>query len=129
MKRKCCALLVVCMGLFMLSCHNGKENTPESAVKSFAAAFYTGDFAHMYEFSTQKSHPVVEALQNGMKGNEARLEEMKNSKVEFVEVKVLEETDSTALCGLQVKIDERPRQDQWDVVKENGTWKVSMVVP
>ena len=53
---------------------------------------------------------------------------MKNSKVELVEVKVIEQTDSTALCGCEVKINEQPRSDRWDLVKEDNEWKVTLVV-
>lgn len=119
---------MACVCLVGMSCQNNKKNTPEAVTEAFAKAFYTADFAHLYQYTTKKSHPVVQTIQNGMKGNEARLEEMKNSKVELVEVKVIEQTDSTALCGCAVKINEQPRSDRWDLVKEDNEWKVTLVV-
>ena len=119
---------MACVCLVGMSCQNNKKNTPEAVTEAFAKAFYTADFAHLYQYTTKKSQPVVQTIQNGMKGNEARLEEMKNSKVELVEVKVIEQTDSTALCGCAVKINEQPRSDRWDLVKEGDEWKVTLVV-
>ncbi len=128
MKRKSWILVLACVCLVGMSCQNNKKNTPEAVTEAFAKAFYTADFAHLYQYTTKKSQPVVQTIQNGMKGNEARLEEMKNSKVELVEVKVIEQTDSTALCGCEVKINEQPRSDRWDLVKEDNEWKVTLVV-
>lgn len=129
MKRKCWIFVLACVGLLLLSCHNGQKDTPEAATENFAKAFYTADFTHMYQYTSKKSHVIVKTLQNGMKENTARLDEMKNNKVEIVETKVVSQTDTSATCTCQVLINSVPRQDSWDLVREDEIWKVTLVMP
>ncbi len=129
MKRKCWIFVLACVGLLLLSCHNGQKDTPEAATENFAKAFYTADFTHMYQYTSKKSHVIVKTLQNGMKENTARLDEMKNNKVEIVETKVVSQTDTSATCTCQVLINSEPRQDSWDLVREDEIWKVTLVMP
>jgi len=122
--------MLVCALLMTVACQNSaKKNTPEAATEKFAKAFYTADFSHMYQYTTKKSDIVVQQLQNGMKSNSARMEEMQKTKVEFVETKVVEQTDSTATCSCAVNVNGEQRNDKWDLQKEEGEWKVTLVLP
>lgn len=130
MKRRFWILLLVCACLMAVCCQSGKKkNTPEAVAESFAKAFYTADFTHMYQYTTKKSQIVIKTLQNGMKDQTEKLEEMKNTKVEFVSTSVDDLTDSTATCTCKVILNDRPREDHWDVIKENNEWKVTLVLP
>ena len=130
MKRKNWIFLLACVCLLAVCCQGGKKkNTPEVVSEAFAKAFYTADFTHMYEYTTKKSHIVIQTMQNGMKHQPEKLEELKNNQVVFDEVTVEASTDSTATCITQVKINDRARQDSWDLLKENDEWKVTLVLP
>jgi hypothetical protein len=130
MKRRNWILLLACICLLGLSCQNSKKkNTPEAVTESFAKAFYTADFTHMYEYTTKKSDIAVKTMQNAMKNHQERLEEIKNNKVVFDSITVETCTDSTATCVTAVKINDVPRQDKWDLLKENDEWKVTLVLP
>jgi hypothetical protein len=130
MKRGFWILMLACAFLMTLSCQNkAKKNTPEAATELFAKAFYTADFAHLYQYTTKKSDAVIQQLQNGMKDNPERVEEMKNTKVEFVSTSVDNLTDSTCTCTCKVLLNSQPREDVWDLIKEDGQWKVTLVLP
>ena len=122
--------MMVVAVLMTVSCQNkAKKNTPEAATELFARAFYTADFAHMYQYTTKKSDILVQQLQNGMKGKDEQLEEMKDTKVEFVSTSVENLTDSTCTCRSKVLLNGQPREDQWDLIKEDDIWKVTLVLP
>ena len=122
--------MLACAVLTTVSCQNkAKKNTPEAATEQFAKAFYTADFPHMYQYSTKKSDLVIQQLQNAMKDNTEHLEEMKNAKVEFVSTSVESRTDSTCTCATKVILNDQPRTDKWDLLKENGEWKVTLIMP
>ena len=72
---------------------------------------------------------IIKNAQNGMKSNPAHLEEMKNNKVEFVSTSVDDLTDSTATCTCKVILNDQPRQDTWNLIKEEDKWKVTLVMP
>lgn len=127
MKLRIWTFLLACACLLLLACQNNKKNTPEAVAEQFAKAFYTADFTHMYQYSTKKSQIVIQNLQNAMKEHADKQEEMSKQKVEFVSTTVESQTDSTAMCTCEVTIDERPRTDVWELIKENGEWKVSMI--
>ncbi|MBP5497350.1 MAG: DUF4878 domain-containing protein [Bacteroidales bacterium] len=130
MKRGFWILMMVCAVLTTVSCQNkAKKNTPEAATEQFAKAFYTADFTHMYQYTTKKSDIVIKQLQNGMKDNTERLEEMKKAKVEFVSTSVNNLTDSTCSCECKILLNGQPRQNQWDLLKEDDLWKVTLVLP
>ena len=129
MKRKCWIIASLFFGLLLLSCHNGQQDTPEAATEAFAKAFYTADFTHQYQYSNKKSHIIIKNAQNGMKENPAHLEEMKNNKVEFVSTSVESLTDSTCTCTCKVILNDQPRQDTWNLVKEDDQWKVTLIMP
>ena len=130
MKRRSFVLLLACVCLWAVSCQNSKKkNTPEAAVESFAKAFYTADFPHMYQYTTKRSHVLLQSMQNGMRDKESRLEKMKNSQVEILGINVLEQNDSAAVCDCQVTIDGQPRHDKWDLMKEDEVWKVTLAMP
>jgi len=118
---------LACACLVLPACQNNKKNTPEAVTQQFAKAFYRADFTHMYQYSTKKSQIVIQNLQNGMKEHADIQEEMNNRNVVFVNTTVDSQTDSTAVCTLEVTIDEKPRTDVWELIKENGEWKVSMI--
>ena len=112
------------------ACQNGKKkNTPEAVTEAFAKAFYTGDFTHMYQYSSKKSQIVVKTIQDGMKDQTERLEAMHNSKVEFESITVDDLTDSTATSTSNALIDGKPLTGNWNLVKENDLWKVTLVMP
>ena len=130
MKRGFWILMLVCAVLTTVSCQNkAKKNTPEAATEQFAKAFYTADFPHMYEYSTKKSDIVIQQLQNAMKENPEHLEEVKNNQVEFVSTSVENQTDSTCTCACKVMLNDQPRTDKWDLLKEDGQWKVTLIMP
>ena len=129
MKRKFWFFVWLSFGLLLLSCHNGQKDTPEAATEAFTKAFYTADFTHQYQYSGKKSHVIIKNAQNGMKSNPAHLEEMKNNKVEFVSTSVDDLTDSTATCTCKVILNDQPRQDTWNLIKEEDKWKVTLVMP
>lgn len=130
MKRSLWIVLLACACFLGFSCQNSKKkNTPEAVAEQFAKAFYTGDFTHMYQYSTKKSEIVVKTVQNGMKDQSERLEAMKKSQVTIVETTVDAQTDSTCTCTCNVTIDGKPRTDKWELVKEDDLWKVTLVMP
>ena len=130
MKRKNWILLLVSVCLLAVCCQGGKKkNTPEVVSEAFAKAFYTADFTHMYEYASKNSHIVIKTLQNGTKHEPEKLEELKNNQVVFVSTSVDNLTDSTASCTTKVTINDRPRQDTWELIKENDEWKVTLVMP
>lgn len=127
MKRSFWILFMACVCLSLSACQNKKKNTPEAVAEQFAKAFYTADFTHMYQYSSKKTQVVIQNLQSAMKEHADRQEEMSKQKVVFVNTTVDSQTDSTAMCTCKVTIDERPRTDVWELVKENGDWKVTMI--
>ena len=123
-------VLLACACVMFTACQNNKKkNTPEAVTEAFVKAFYTADFTNMYEYSTKQSQIVVKTLQSSMKDQQARLEEMNKREVEFVETKVTMQTDSTALCDCSFKVDGQAKKSQWELMKENEEWKVTMVLP
>ena len=130
MKKRFWILFLVCACLMMGSCQNSKKkNTPEAVTESFLKAFYTADFTHMYQVTTKKSQVVIKALQDGMKDRQDKLEEMRKRKIVFTETKVVTQTDSTAVCASTFKVDGKDTQAEWELLKENDEWKVTMVLP
>ena len=130
MKRRIWILLLAGVCMLGLSCQNNKKkNTPEAVTESFAKAFYTADFPHMYEYTTKKSQAAVKTMQNAMKDQQEKLEELKNNKVVFVSTTVNNLTDSTASCTTKVTLNDVPREDHWDLLNENDEWKVTLVLP
>ena len=114
----------------MGSCQNSKKkNTPEAVTESFLKAFYTADFTHMYQVTTKKSQVVIKTLQDGMKDRQDQLEAMRKRKIEFTETKIVTQTDSTAVCASTFKVDGKDTQAEWELLKENDEWKVTMVIP
>jgi len=83
----------------------------------------------MYQYSSKKSQVVVKTIQEGMKDQTERLEAMHNSKIEFESITVDDLTDSTATSTSNAQIDGKPITGKWNLVKENGQWKVTMVMP
>jgi excinuclease UvrABC nuclease subunit len=130
MKKRFWILFLVCACLLMGACQNGKnKNTPEATTEAFLKAFYTADFTHMYQVTTKKSQVVIKQLQEGMKDRPEQLEAMRARKIEFVETKVVSQTDSTAVCASKFKVDGNNQQAEWELLKENDLWKVTMVLP
>lgn len=130
MKDRLWIVLLACVCVLGCACQNGKKkNTPEAVTEAFAKAFYTGDFTHMYQYSSKKSQVVVKTIQDGMKGQTERLDAMRDSKVEFESITVDDLTDSTATSTSNALIDGKPHTGKWNLVKENGQWKVTMVMP
>lgn len=130
MNRKFWMILLACACLFTLSCQNNKKKaTPEAVTEAFSRAFYTADFTHMYQYVNKPSNVIIETLQSSMKSYPEDLEKMNNRKVEIEEIVVVNQTDSTALCTCTAKVDGEPRHNQWDLVKEDGEWKVTLVIP
>ncbi len=114
----------------MGACQNSKKkNTPEAVTESFLKAFYTADFTQMYQVTTKKSQIVIKQLQASMKDRPEQLETMRKREIEFTETKIVNQTDSTALCASTFKVDGEDKQAEWDLVKENDEWKVTMVIP
>lgn len=130
MKQRYWIILLACVCMLGCACQNGKKkNTPEAVTEAFAKAFYTGDFTHMYQYSSKKSQIVVKTIQDGMKDQTERLEAMHNSKVEFESITVDDLTDSTATSTSNALIDGKPLTGNWNLVKENDLWKVTLVMP
>ena len=130
MKKRFWILFLVCACLMMCACQNSKKkNTPEAVTESFLKAFYTADFTHMYQFTTKKSEVIIKALQDGMKDRPEQLETMRARKLEFEETKIVSQTDSTAVCASTFKVDGEQQQAEWELLKENDEWKVTMVLP
>lgn len=130
MKKRFWILFLVCACLMMGSCQNSKKkNTPEAVTESFLKAFYTADFTHMYQVTTKKSQVVIKQLKEGMKDRPEQLEMMRNRKIEFTETKIVAQTDSTAVCASTFKVDGEDKQAEWELLKENDEWKVTMVLP
>ena len=130
MKRSLWILLLACVCMLGCACQNGKKkNTPEAVTEAFAKAFYKADFSQMYQYSTKKSQIVIKTIQDGMQDRTERLEAMHNATVEFESITVEDLTDSTATSTTNALIDGKPLTGKWDLVKENGQWKVTMVMP
>ena len=130
MKRGIWIIAAVCALMMNVACLNGaKKNTPETVTEQFSKAFYTADITHQYQYSTKKSDFAIKQLKKAMKYNPERVKEMQDSKVEIQEVKVLEQTDSTATCVCVAKVNGQPRSDKWELLKEDGEWKVTLVMP
>jgi hypothetical protein len=123
-------VLLACACLILPSCQNNKKkNTPEAVTEAFVKAFYTADFTNMYEYSTKPSQIVIKTLQSSMKDQTDRLEEMRKRDVVIEETKITAQTDSTAMCECLFTVDGQHRDSQWELLKENEQWKVTMVLP
>ena len=121
---------MVCACLMMGSCQNSKKkNSPEAVTESFLKAFYTADFTHMYQCTTKKSQVMIKALQEGMKDRTEQLETMRKRKIEFIETKIVTQTDSTAVCSSTFKLDGEEKHAEWELLRENDEWRVTMVLP
>ena len=121
---------MVCACLMMGACQdNKKKNTPEAVTESFLKAFLTADFSHLYQFTTKKSAVMIKTIQAGMKDRPEQVEAMRGRKIEFVETKIITQTDSTAVCASTFKVDGVSQQAEWELLKENDEWKVTMVLP
>ena len=83
----------------------------------------------MYQVTTKKSQVVIKQLQESMKDRPEQLETMRKREIEFTETKIVNQTDSTAACASTFKVDGEDKQAEWDLVKENDEWKVTMVIP
>ena len=83
----------------------------------------------MYQVTTKKSQVVIKALQDGMKDRPEQLETMRKRKIEFTETKIVNQTDSTALCASTFKVDGEDTQAEWELIKENDECKVTLVIP
>ena len=130
MKRGIWIIAAVCALMMNVACQNGaKKNTPETVTEQFSKAFYTADITHQYQYSTKKSDFAIKQLQKDLKVNPERVKEMQDSKVEIEKVKVIEQTDSTAKCVCVAKVNGRSRSDKWDLLKEDGEWKVAIALP
>jgi hypothetical protein len=122
--------MLACAVLMTVSCQSkSKKNTPEAVTEQFAKAFFTGDFTHQYQYTTKKSDVLIKQLQTAMKDDTEQLEKMKNKEVQFVSTSVDSQTDSTATCTCKALVDGEPRETTWDLIKEDGEWKVSLVMP
>ncbi len=122
--------MLACAVLMTVSCQNkSKKNTPEVVTEQFTKAFLTGDFTHQYQYSTKKSDVLIKQAQTAMKNDTERLEKMKVREVQFVSTSVDNQTDSTATCTCKALVDGEPRETTWDLIKEDGEWKVSLVMP
>ena len=123
-------ILLACACVMFSACQNNKKkNTPEAVTEAFVKAFYTADFTNMYEYSTKQSQIVIKSLQNSMKEQPSRLEEMKKREIAFVDTKISLQTDSTAMCDCSFTVDGQSRDSQWELMKENDKWKVTLVLP
>ena len=130
MKKRFWILFLACACLMMGACQNSKKKkTPEAVTESFLKAFYTADFTHMYQVTTKKSQVVIKQLQESMKDRPEQLETMRKREIEFTETKIVNQTDSTAACASTFKVDGEDKQAEWELVKENDEWKVTMVIP
>lgn len=130
MKRKLWIIMLACVCLLGYACQNNrKKNTPEAATEAFVKAFYKADFTHMYQFATKKSQIVIKTLQDGMKSQPERVEAMRNSVVEVESVEVKNLNDTMATSTTTVLVDGTSLKAKWDLAKENGEWKVTMVMP
>ena len=130
MKKRFWILFLACACLMMGACQNSKKkNTPETVTESFLKAFYTADFTQMYQVTTKKSQVVIKQLQESMKDRPEQLETMRKREIEFTETKIVNQTDSTAACASTFKVDGEDKQAEWELVKENDEWKVTMVIP
>ncbi len=129
MKHKSWIFLLAFAGLLLFSCHNKNKNTPESAAEQFEKAFVTADFPHLYEFASKKSQILVKTMQNNMKNRPEKQEEMSKNEVEILGVEIVEQSDSTAKCICNIKLNGQTRKDTWDLVKEDNLWKVTLVMP
>ena len=38
-------------------------------------------------------------------------------------------TDSTCTCVCKITLNGQPREDTWDLIKEDGQWKVTLIMP
>ena len=130
MKKRFWILFLACVCLMMGACQNSKKkNTPEAVTESFLTAFLTADFSHLYQYTTKKSAVMIKTIQASMKDRPEQVEVMRGRTIEFVETKVVSQTDSTAVCASTFKVDGENQQAEWELLKENGEWKVTMVLP
>lgn len=122
--------LLACACVMFFACQNNKKkSTPEEVTETFVKAFYTADFTNMYQYASKQSQIAVTTVKNSMNNQQSYLEEMKKREVVFVETKISMQTDSTAVCDCSFTVNGQPKESQWQLVKENDEWKVTLVLP
>lgn len=119
-------IILIGLGVCFYSCQEQKkEKTPEGVTELFVKAFNTGDFTKMFQYSTKKSHFLINDLKK--RRTEEEMEIIKGRKIHIQETQVSEQTDTTATCVCKFTVDNAQAEQTWTLKKENGDWKVIIV--
>lgn len=119
-------LLLIGILFLSFSCQDKqKENTPEFVTEKFVKAFNTGDFPKMFQYSTKKSDILIKDMQT--RKNSEEIEIIKSREIEIAGTTIESQTDSTATCVCEFTVNKKPAKQTWQLVKENGEWRVALV--
>ena len=128
-------LLLIFIGFAFLSCDDKKSNlTPSGVTEAFVKAFNTADFQNMYNYSSKKSHILIDNLAE--QRTEKEFEVIRGRKIAIDSTVISQQTDSTATCICYFRVKELNNKDnwmiarqEWSLAKESGDWKVLLVRP
>ena len=117
-------ILVALAALVVFGCGN-TASTPEDVAKEFATALDKGDFKAAKSLSTEASHSLIGMMEGLMSGGGEMAEKAKAEmgKAKF-EKATCEGTDAKKTC--KICCDDKGKDTEFELVKENGTWKVNM---
>jgi len=111
------SLLVAACTALLVACGGSVENTPEGITKAFVKAMSSKDFEGAKEYCTKGSATIID----GLKGLAAMAPETKLDKEE-VKCEVNGDKATCKFCCAEGKSEET-----YNLVKEDGKWKVEYV--
>lgn len=126
----CFTMVIVLVALSSCNSSSKKEKeifqSPEKVSTEFLTAFWTADFDNMEKYSLQSNHVIFEDVKKSQP--KAKLDEMKNNKVEIVKVKCIMKEDSVAKCQCQFLVNSEQKGCVYDLRKHDGKWFVAINV-
>ena len=111
------SILVAAAAAVLVACGGGADNTPEGVTKAFVKAMSSKDFDGAKSYCTKASAPAID----GLKGLAAMAPETKLEKEE-VKCEVNGDKATCKFCCAEGKSEET-----YNLVKEDGNWKVEFV--
>lgn len=113
--------IALCAVFMLASCGGG---TPESVAENFQKALMSGDYKEAAKYATEKTAPLLDQLASMT--SEEMIKEMKEQSkgAKFnVIAKEINEDEATITLEM-VTADGDTNTTDYDLVKENGSWKV-----
>lgn len=130
--KKIVALLTVSIILF--SCNNSDTSSPTNAINAFLGAMKKGDQTAFKSMLTKKDVEVMEAAEKMAKSMGLSDETTKQMKDEYIlkaksatyTIKSEKIEGDKATVDVEIKDADKTDTQQFNLVKENGAWKISL---